>query len=199
MINKSNAVTTEHSDQALRILMQAMQQGEEVGWEAVRLRDISDRLNIPLSEIKLYFQQKDDVVDAWFDLADHAMLACQQRPDFEHSSTQEKLKVAILHWLNAMAAHRKLTKQMLYYKLEPGHIHLQAAALLRLSRTVQWLRELADLKAKNLKRIEQELFLSSLFSSTFICWLQAKDPAQQAATKWLESGLKLGRWRQLWQ
>lgn len=182
-----------------QILRQAIRQGEQAGWEAVRLRDISTALGISLSQIKLHFQQKDELVDAWFDLADQAMLDCQQHPDFEHSSPQEKIKIAIMHWLNAMAAHRKLTQQMLYYKLEPGHIHLQTAALLRLSRTIQWLRELADLKAKHVKRIEQELFLSGLFGSTFIRWLQADEPAHQAASRWLERGLQLGRWRQLWQ
>ncbi|MCH8537819.1 MAG: TetR/AcrR family transcriptional regulator [Alkalimonas sp.] len=192
-------MTIESAEQAKQILMQAIQHGEELGWEAVRLRDVSETLGIPLSQIKLHFQQKDDLVDAWFDLADQAMLHCQQHPDFEHSSAQEKIKIAILHWLNAMAAHRKLTRQMLYYKLEPGHIHLQAAALLRLSRTIQWLRELADLRAQNFKRIEQELFLSGLFSSTFIRWLQASEPANQAASTWLERGLQLGRWRKLWQ
>ena len=46
-------------------------------------------------------------------------------------------------WLGGMAAHRALTGQMLLYKLELGHLHLQAGALLRVSRTVQWWREAA--------------------------------------------------------
>lgn len=180
------------------ILQQAMQLAEQSSWEALRLRDIAKAMNLSLLDIQQHFQQKDDLVDAWFDLADQAMLSCQQRPDFEHSSAQDKLQTAIMQWLNALAAHRQITRQMLYYKLEPGHVHLQAAALLRLSRTVQWLRELADLKAQNLTRIEQELFLSALFSSTFVRWLTTKESASRSAQQWLQRGLQLGRWRNLW-
>ncbi|MEE2000164.1 TetR/AcrR family transcriptional regulator [Alkalimonas sp. MEB108] len=180
------------------ILQQAMFLAEHSDWESIRLRDVATGMNIPLLEIHQHFSQKDDLVDAWFDLADQAMLACQQQPDFEHNSAQDKLLTAMMQWLNAMASHRKVTRQMLYYKLEPGHIHLQAAALLRISRTVQWLREIADLKAQNVKRIEQELALTALFTSGFVRWLTAPEPAVTAARNWLERGLRLGRWRNLW-
>lgn len=180
------------------ILQQAMQLAEHSDWESIRLRDIACSMNISLLDIHQHYQQKDDLVDAWFDLADQAMLACQQQPDFEHGSAQDKLLTAMMHWLNAMAPHRKVTRQMLYYKLEPGHVHLQAAAILRISRTVQWLREIANLKAQNLKRIEQELALSTLFVASFVRWLTAPDPALTAARNWLELGLRLGRWRNLW-
>ncbi|MCC5827155.1 TetR/AcrR family transcriptional regulator [Alkalimonas sp.] len=180
------------------ILQQAMQLAEHSDWESIRLRDIASSLSIPLLEIHQHFKQKDDLVDAWFNLADQAMLACQQQPDFEHSSAQDKLLTAMMHWLNALAAHRRITRQMLYYKLEPGHVHLQAAAILRISRTVQWLREIADLKAQNFKRIEQELYLTAVFTSGFIRWLTAPEPAVTTARSWLERGLQLGRWRNLW-
>lgn len=186
------------NEQAEIILHQALQLAERSDWEHVRLRDIAATMDVPLLTIYQYYPQKDDLVDAWFDQADRAMLACQQLPDFEHSSPQEKLLTAMMHWLNALAPHRNVTRQMLYYKLEPGHVHLQAAALLRISRTVQWLREIADLKADNLKRIEQELYLSALFSTGFIRWLTASEPALTAARNWFNRGLQLGRWRRLW-
>ncbi|HMU65016.1 MAG TPA: TetR family transcriptional regulator, partial [Nitrosomonas sp.] len=43
-------------------------------WEAVRLYDVATALNLSLDQIRPYFREKEDLVDAWFDRADSAML-----------------------------------------------------------------------------------------------------------------------------
>ena len=42
-----------------------------------------------------------------------------------------------------------ITRGMLAYKLEPGHLHLQLPGLVRVSRTVQWFREAAGEEARS--------------------------------------------------
>jgi hypothetical protein len=49
---------------------------------------------------------------------------------------QERLQHVICSWLDALEPHHRLTREMLAYKLEPGHIHLQALGVMRISRTV---------------------------------------------------------------
>ena len=88
---------------------------------------------------------------------------------------------------------------MLAYKLEPGHFHLQGAAILRISRTVQWLRELARLKATGAARIGQELALTALFVSVFIMWLNDSSDGQARSLKLLHTKLALGNKINLWQ
>jgi ubiquinone biosynthesis protein COQ9 len=178
------------------ILDTALQLGNQHGWEQLSLHHIATKLEISLADISQHYAQKDDLADAWFDRADKAMLSLNLASD---AAAADKLELALRSWLQALAPYHNLTGQMLLYKLEPGHLHLQGAALLRISRTVQWLREMARLNARGLPRIGQELALSSLFVSVFIYWLNDRSAAQQCSLAWLKRKLQLtdalGLWR----
>lgn len=128
------------------ILDKALQLGLERGWEELRLHDIADALDIPLAGIAQHFSQKDDLVDAWFDRADQHLLSIKAESDWFTLPAERRIEEVIWRWLEALAPYRRVTGQMLLYKLEPGHIHLQIGGILRISRTVQWLMEAADLK-----------------------------------------------------
>lgn len=179
-----------------QILDTALQLGEQHGWEQLSLYQIASRLNISLAQLQQYYRQKDALADAWFDRADNAMLSLSVASNSLHS---DMLELAIRSWLNSLAPKRKLTAQMLAYKLEPGHFHLQGAAILRISRTVQWLRELARLKATGAARIGQELALTALFVSVFIMWLNDSSDGQARSLKLLHTKLALGNKINLWQ
>ena len=178
------------------ILNHALQLAEHTGWESLQLTALANSLNISVAELARVVKQKDELADAWFDRADEAMLSTELA---SANTKVEKLELAIRSWLNALAPYQQVTRQMLYYKLEPGHIHLQGAALLRISRTVQWLRELAGLQASGASRIAQELALSSLFVSLFIGWLGDTSAAQTVSHSRLKTAVatlnKLGLWR----
>jgi ubiquinone biosynthesis protein COQ9 len=178
-----------------QVLDTALQLANLHGWEQLSLHQIAQQLNISLADIQLHYSQKDALTDAWFDRADTAML---QLPLAADTSAADRLQLAITTWLQSLAPERKLTKQMLCYKLEPGHIHLQAAAILRISRTVQWLRELAMLNASGVARIGQELALSALFVSVFIYWLNDNSATQQRSLQMLHHKLALGDKLNLW-
>lgn len=87
---------------------------------------------------------------------------------------------------------------MLLYKLEPGHVHLQMAGILRISRTVQWFREAAGLKASQLHRITQEIALSSIYVATFMHWLRDTSSGQQQTRTFLRRKLDAGDTLNLW-
>ncbi|MDQ2076786.1 TetR/AcrR family transcriptional regulator [Marinimicrobium sp. ABcell2] len=180
------------------ILDQALSLAAECGWEKLTLNHIALALRIPLSDIYRHFPQKDDLVEAWFDRADHALLSRTPTPDWAPLTNQARLEQVILCWLDAMAEHRQLTGQMLLYKLEPGHIHLQAAGVLRISRTVQWFREAAGLTASHGRRIAQELALTSLYLATFSYWLRDSSEDQRKTREFLHkrltNGDRLGLW-----
>lgn len=178
------------------ILATALTLAEQSSWEQLSLQQIAAALGISLADIYQHYRSKDELVDAWFDQADKAMLSAVITPELPASS---RIEQALSCWLNALAPYHKVTGQMLLYKLEPGHIHLQLAGVLRISRTVQWLREAAQLTASGIARIGQEIALSSVFVAVVVYWLNDNSQAQQRSLTLLKHKLQLGDKLGLWR
>ena len=157
--------------QAGTILDTALELGEARSWERLHLYDIADALGISLDQIRKHFPQKDDLVEAWFDRADRAVLGVDNTPEFFHLSESSRLEYVMMRWFEALSSHQTLTRQMLWYKLEFGHIHLQALGIMRISRTVQWFREAARVESVSLLRILQETVLTTIYLLAFSSWL----------------------------
>jgi hypothetical protein len=60
---------------------------------------------------------------------------------------------------------------MIYGKLEPGHIHIQVPGLIRISRTVQWIREAAGRNAIYVRRALEETGLTTIYLTAFMYWM----------------------------
>ncbi|HEX9627767.1 MAG TPA: TetR/AcrR family transcriptional regulator [Acidiferrobacterales bacterium] len=159
------------SADAARILDAAIELAEAGSWEAVRLHDVAQTLGIGLEDIGAHYREKEDLVEAWFDRADRAMLLDAATPEFTALGTRERLARAIFAWLEPLAAHRRVTREMIINKLEPGHLHFQIPALLRISRTVQWLREAAGRESTFVWRALEETATTAIFVATFCGWL----------------------------
>jgi AcrR family transcriptional regulator len=176
-----------------RILDKALEQAEASSWEQLHLHAVAEALNITLDEIRQYFPQKDDLVEAWFDRADRVLLSAALPEDFLDLPLYERLHQVIVNWLDALAPHRRLTREMLAYKFEFGHIHLQVPGLMRVSRTVQWFRESACHDSTGLQRIIDECALTTIYLTTFARWLfddsvnsrKSKDVLNTALRQWL--------------
>ena len=93
---------TKRSDIEQSIVDTALMLAEKSGWESVRLHQIAEALHIPLDEIRLYFREKEELIDVWFDHADKAMLQVRETEYFEQGSTREKLHLLIMKWLSAL-------------------------------------------------------------------------------------------------
>lgn len=186
------------TDLAGKIVNSALELAERSSWEAVRLHDIASALGIGLNDIRRHFREKEEIAEAWFDRADHAMLESAKAPDFAALSSRQRLQRLILAWLNALNAHKRVTREMIYNKLEPGHLHVQIPGLLRVSRTVQWLREAAGRDATFVRRALEETGLTSIYLLTFALWLHDDSADAQRSTRFLERRLsdaeRLWRW-----
>lgn len=167
----------------------ALSLAEEKDWESVRLHQVAEALGISLDEIRLHFREKEDIIDAWFDRADQAMLQTCKTENFKHSSTSEKLHQLLMSWLTALHPHRRVTRQMIFGKLEPGHIHYQAKGLLRVSRTVQWLREAAGISSTLPGRAIEETALTALYLVTFAKWMFDNSEGSQSTSRFLQNRL----------
>ena len=172
-----------------RILNTALELAEERSWEDIRLSDIAVELDLSLLEIQKHFSQKDDLVEAWFDRADQAMLQLKQ-DELSELALEDRIVKIIFTWLDVLAEHKTITREMLWYKLEPLHVHLQIQGLLRISRTVQWIQELTSINAQYMKRIANEIGLTSIYLCTFLYWLQDDSKEQKRTRDFLQRKLK---------
>ncbi|OHC68202.1 MAG: TetR family transcriptional regulator [Pseudomonadales bacterium RIFCSPLOWO2_02_FULL_63_210] len=165
---------------AARILDTALQLADACGWERLHLFDVAAQLDVGLDAIATHYREKDQLVEAWFDRADRAMLARSSAADLAALEPAKRLEELLVAWLDSLAAHRAVTGQMLLYKLEPAHLHLQVLGLLRISRTVQWWREGARRESRHLRRIAEESLLTGVYLRSFIHWLRhpEEDPAE---------------------
>lgn len=174
------------------ILDTALQLADTCGWERLHLFEVAAALETGLDDIARHYRDKDDLVEAWFDRADLAMLSHAGNPDLASLNAEQRLESCLLAWLDSLAAHRAVTGQMLLYKLEPGHIHLQVLGLMRVSRTVQWWREAAGRQTLHLCRIAEETLLTGAYLRSFVHWLRHPDEAPVDFRAYLRRQLRGG-------
>jgi AcrR family transcriptional regulator len=174
-----------------RIVDSALELADSSSWEAVRLYEVAATLELSLDDIRRHFREKDELVDAWFDRADQAMLADAAEPDYLDLSVRERLQRTIFSWLGALAPHRRVTREMIQSKAELGHIHIQVPAVMRISRTVQWMREAAHRDLTHHHRALEETALTSIYLVTFLHWLGDESKDAERTHRLLERLLML--------
>lgn len=174
------------------ILDAVLELAEETSWENVRLHHIAQRTGLSLNHIRQYFREKEELVDAWLDRADQAMLEETSRPYFPAISPRERLNRLFMAWLEALSPHRQVMRQMVFNRLEPGHLHMQLASLLRISRTVQWAREAAQRDQTFMFRALDETALTSIYLITFLCWLNDSTEYHRRTRRLLDRILRTG-------
>jgi AcrR family transcriptional regulator len=174
------------SDLAARILDTAVALAEQRSWESIRLHEVAAAAGITLDDIRQHFREKDELIDAWFDRADAAMLRLAAEPEMGELPARERLRRLMMGWLDALEPHHRVTRQMILAKCEPGHIHIQIPALMRISRTVQWMREGALLQDASLRRAIAETVTTSIYLATFMCWLSDDPVGSRRAARLLD-------------
>ncbi len=175
-----------------KIVDAALELGKQQSWEAVRLHAVAEAAGISLNKERAYFREKEELVEAWFDRADSAMLQEAEKPDFQALDPRQRLHRLIMTWLAALAPHRNVTRQMIYGKMEPGHLHVQIPGLMRISRTVQWIREAAHLDAIYVRRALEETGLTSIYLMTFFYWMKDNTPESEKTSRFLNRLLGVG-------
>jgi len=175
-----------------RVVDAALALAERRSWEAVRLHDVAAEIGVGLNDVRVQFREKEEIVDAWFDRADEAMLREAAEAEIAGLTPRQRLHRLVMVWLGALAPHRRVARQMILGKLEPGHVHYQFSGLLRVSRTVQWLREAASRDAVLPWRALEETALTSIYLATFFCWMQDESADSARTSVLLERLLTAG-------
>lgn len=150
---------------ALRVAAQAG------SWDEVHVHAVAREAGLTLEELSRHFGDKDAMAEGFFDIADTAMRTLARQPQWRELPPRERLERVVWTWLDALAPHRALALEMLLYKVHPEHVHLQARGVMRISRTVQWMRETAMLPSVGWRREVEEAGLTSIYLAAFSCWL----------------------------
>ncbi len=147
-------------------------------------------LDTDLEQIQRFFREKDEIVDAFFDRADRAAVRVSATQDFQALSRDERMHRTIMTWLHALAAHRRVVREMIGAKLEFGHLHIQVPALMRISRTVQWFREAAGYRDTLPRRAVIEAVHTSIYLAVFSYWMRDDSKGSEKTEKLLERMLR---------
>ena len=187
-VNESSLMAAQ-AVEADRIVDAAVALGEQRTWSAVHVYDIADHMGIPLAQIERHFRNKDEIADAWFRRADHAIAACASEPRWMSLTIRERLSRAIRAWFAALEPHKAVAIEMLRYKVQPDHIHLVVKGVIHTSATVQWVREAARVPSTGLKRELEEPALTAIFLGALASWMTEKTPGTPRTWKWMERQL----------
>jgi len=141
-------------------------------WEEIRLYQIAETLKVPLAELLPFIAEKEDLVDLLWDRCDHYMLSECGSEGFNEMPFSTQFEQCVMTWLTSLFTHQTVVKQMLINRMEPGHLHIQLPMLFRISRTVQWMRELCKRNNTFIKRATEETVLTSIFLATMADWLR---------------------------
>ena len=167
-------------------------------WDAVHVHAVARHGAISLQELQRHFGDKDAIADGCFDIADEALLALADVPGWSCLPIRDRLYTAIMSWLAALQAHRQFIGEMLRYKLHPEHLHLQARGLARISRTVQAIREVAMLPSAGWRREVEEAVLTTVYLTTFTCWLRDSSRDSEFTGRLLDRWLAAAERGALW-
>jgi len=170
---------------ARHIVATALRLADERSWEDIRLHEVAAAAGVSLEDIRHQFREKDALIDAWFDGADAAMLEDAALDDYRRLPVRQRLERSLLTWLGALQPYRRVTREMILAKCEPGHIHIQFPAVMRISRTVQWLREAAGVKDTFVRRALAETVLTGIYLAVFSHWLNDGSPGAERTRRLL--------------
>lgn len=181
-----------------RILDAALVLAADRHWEYLRLNQVAAELGVSLAELSVHVGEKEDLVDWFWDRADQGMLAQCRGEAFDRLAFPDSFAACVTAWLGVAAPHRRSFREMLFVRLEPGHLHIQLPTLFRVSRSVQWMRELCSRDAGFVRRAAEETALSTVFVSTLVVWLGDDSHGSERSRNWLHARLNqavaLGRW-----
>ena len=169
---------------ASRIVDTAIELAEEVGWQGVRLRRVAERLGVSLADVLVHYRDLDAVADAWFRRAWEAMLAPMPE-GFAELAARERIHIVMMRWFDALAAHRRVSAEMISAKIYLSHPHHWVPLVFSLSRTVQWTREAALLDAGGRRRQVEEVGLTGLFVATLCLWARDESAEQERTRRFL--------------
>lgn len=173
------------------ILDAALALAERDGWANVRMMHVAAHLNCSLAAVHAHYRDMDAIADAWFGRALAALLAPPPR-GFAKLPPKERMFIILTRWLDALAAHRTVSAQMIGQKLYPSHPHHWVPMVFSLSRLVHALLDAALIDSRGRQRQAEELGGTLLVLATLRVWCGDGSAGQERTRAFLKARLDRG-------
>jgi AcrR family transcriptional regulator len=173
------------------LLDRALALAEAEGWAEVRLSRVAERAGVPLVEVGRRFRDVDAIANAWFERARLAMLAVPVG-ELHGLAADERLARVIERWLDTLAAHRRVSGEMLRAKLYPSHPHHWVPLIFDLSRLVHDMLDAGWVEGRGRLRQAQEIGLTLIVLGTVRDWLRDESAGQERSKARLGRRLRRG-------
>lgn len=175
-----------------RIVLGALRLAQAAGgWDPVHLHAVAREAGVTMEELHRHFPDKDSITEGLFDLADAALTAAGREERWHRLALRERLFTSLMAWLDTLAPHRRIVVDMLGYKLHPEHVHLQVLGVARISRTVQWWREVGLSPTTGWRRELEEAVLTTIYLTIFARWMGDSSPGTERTRRQLRRALAL--------
>ena len=175
---KSTPLTKTSRPSADAIVNAAIALAARESWARVRMTHVAGHFNVPLAQIHNRFHDMDAIADAWFTRAGQTMAATPKR-GFAKMPAKDRLFEVIMRWLNALAAERQVSVQMIRQKLYPSHPQQWIPMVFSLSRLVHLILDAALIDSSGRKRQAEELGVTILVLAILRVWAGDDTPGQE--------------------
>jgi len=174
-----------------RIVKTALGLAERRGWRNVRMMHVADDLGVSLADVAACYRDMNAIADAWFTQAQAAMLAPPPR-GFAKKPAKGRLYIVITRWLDALAAHRAVSAQMIGQKLYASHVHHWLPMIFSLSRQVHWILDAAQIESRGRQRQAEEVGGTLVVLATLRVWCRDDSDGQERTRAFLLKRLSQG-------
>ena len=188
---KSTPPTKTSPPSADAIVNAAIALAARESWARVRMTHVAVHFDVPLAQIYDRFDDMDAIADAWFTRASQTLAAGHKR-GFSQMPAKDRLFEVIMRWLNALAAERQVSVQMIRQKLYPFHPQHWMPMVFSLSRLVHLILDVALIDSSGRKRQIEELGVTMLVLEILRVWAGDDTPGQERTQAFLARRLEHG-------
>ncbi|MEH6631565.1 MAG: hypothetical protein V7776_12085 [Halopseudomonas aestusnigri] len=171
------------------IIDEALAFADAHGWSHSTLGLLAAHMGVEVNDIRGHFPDANAIANAWFSRAQDAMLANPPK-GFYDLPVRERIHLLMMLWFDTLAPHRAVAAQILTAKTHAPHFHHWMPAIFSLSRTIQLLRDTAQLHAKGRRQQIEEIGLTALFLSIMKVWCRDDSPDQERTRRTLNRRLQ---------
>lgn len=161
-----------------QIIDAALAQASVLDWQFVTLRDIAQEANVPLADVREYFDDKTDILVAYGRRLDKKMLSSFGSPD-QSMSEKDLLFEILMERFDLLNDDRDALISILSsFKLSPKQAVI---SLPHLCRSMNWVLEAADVDTNSISGSIKIIGLTGVYLKSLKDWIK-DDSADMAKT-----------------
>lgn len=191
MTGKKNKDTakSDHQEVLDKIVQAAFEKTSEQGWKHLSLSDIASALDMPLSDLRLYIENKTDIIAIYNKNLDSKVLANLAEMDLiSEIPVKDRLFDIMMERFDLMNQDRDALSNIVR-TLNPDPINMLENCM-RLKNSLTWMLEAAGLDTNGVKGKVRVKGLAVIYLVTLKTWLEDDSPDLSSTMARLDKLLK---------